>query len=154
MAISKDVLKNMSAEDALNVSIADLPEVGFKPWANGDYKIQFGTPEQDQIGDKPVVKVPYTMLEIVEIADEETGVTPADGAESNITYFLPSGAANIGADFKAIAEANGFSTPLDILQGIAGMQVVITLSTQFKKTDGVVDKSVVYQRVKAINPLM
>ena len=148
MAITKDALKNVSIEDALAMSYDEVPDLGFKAWAHGTYHVVVGQPVQEEVAGKQAIKVPYTLKEIIEI-DEETGAVPAEAAENQLTYFLPSGIANIKQDWEAVNEVNGWTNSLQTMEGIAGIEVAITLSTQKDRNDA----TKIYQRVKAIKQL-
>lgn len=145
--VSKDALKGMSIDEAMNLDFDSIPELGFKLWAEGTYIVIFGNPESDKVGDKDVLKVPYTLSEVVELANagEEA---PDIGTESAITYFLPLGVANLKTDFATIREALGASKPSEIMEKIPGYKAALTVGKRGDKND----KTKFYQTIISIDP--
>lgn len=149
MSLSAEALKSLSAEEALNINIDELPEVGFKIWPDGTYNIIFNEPEMTEVGadKKPRLGIKYVLENVIELADPEA-TEPAAESVNSLGYMLPVGAANMKADFKDIFEATGSKTILELAQQLEGYKGQITLGHRPDKND----KDRVYQTVKALVP--
>lgn len=144
---SFDDLKALSIDDALNLNIDEIPELGIKLWPNGTYAITFKAPELKGEADKKRIVLAFTLDEVGEL--EDAGAQPPEvGAEHSLGYPLPTGVASLRTDFKEVFAAVGASTPSELLDQLNGYKVIATLGQRPDRTD----KTRIYQTVKAIVP--
>ena len=150
--LTKETIKSLTAEEALNLNYEDIPESGFKLWPDGTYHVVFNEPEiQDNVGKdkKSRLAIGYKLVEVMELADPE-GATPEAEAVNNNGYMLPDGISMFRTDFKDLFVATGTKTPLELCGALKDYHAVITLGHRADKNDP--DR--IYQSTKAIAPLV
>ena len=148
--LNKEGLKALSLDEVLNINLDEVPDAGFKIWPDGTYHVVFGEPTVEEVGTekKPRLTIPYSLVEVVELADPEGETVPAEST-GQFGYMLPAGASMFKNDFDEIRAATETTTILEIAGILKEYHALITLGHRFDK----VDKEKVYQSVKAIKPL-
>ena len=148
--LNKEGLKALSLDEVLNINLDEVPDAGFKIWPDGTYHVVFSEPTVEEVGNdkKPRLTIPYTLVEVLELADPE-GETVSAESTGQFGYMLPAGASMFKNDFDEIRAATETTTILEIAGVLKEYHALITLGHRFDK----VDKEKVYQSVKAIKPL-
>lgn len=119
--------------DATLDDIADLPE--FKPFPAGAHRCLL-TLESKEIAGHPAVEATFTLQETIEQSNPEDAPSkPQDTANS--AFFLDNefGQGNLKKLVAPIAEALGYSTLREIVEGTKGVEVLIISAVQIDKND-------------------
>ena len=148
--ITKEALKSLSLDEVLNINLDEVPDAGFKIWPDGTYHVVFSEPTVEEVGNekKPRLTIPYTLVEVLELADPEGETVPAEST-GQFGYMLPGGASMFKNDFDEIRVATQTTTILETAGVLGEYHALITLGHRADKTD----KERIYQSVKAIKPL-
>jgi hypothetical protein len=130
--------------DATLDDIADLPE--FKNYPIGAHKV-LATFTTKQIAGKDAIELSFKYQECMGLADENDAA-PAAGDTCSTMFMLDNefGQGNFKKCAKPFAEALGFRTLRDIIEGVKDVECVILTGLRADKND----KEKLYMQVKEI----
>ena len=119
--------------DATLDDLEDLPE--FKPYAAGAHKV-LATFESKEINGKPAVELSFKYLECLELANPDEA-EPKEGDTSNTMCLLDNeyGRGNLKKLAAPFAEAMGFSSIREIVEGVKDVEVAIVTSLRKDKNN-------------------
>jgi hypothetical protein len=124
--------------------IADLPS--FEPFHPGAHKA-LATFSTKDINGKAAIELSFKLMETIELAD--TTMSPQDpGSEASTMFLLGNefGIGNLKKVAAPFAEAMGFTSIRDIVDGVKDVEVVVVTSVRTDKND----KDKKYLQVKEI----
>lgn len=131
--------------DATLDDIADLPE--FKTYPAGAHRV-LASFDVKEINGKAAIELAFTYLEAIELADANDKAPNANDACS--TMFMMDneyGQGNFKKCAAPFAEAMGFATNREIVEGVKGVECIILTSLRADKND----KTKFYLQVKEIS---
>jgi len=120
---------SIDLDDLLDTTLDDLEDLPeFKPFIPGAHKVQ-ATFSQDKVNNKPVVKLDFTYLELVEAADPDTPEEehPKAGDTSNTIFMLDNeyGRGNLKKCAGYFQEAMGLSTIRDVVDNVKDIECIL-----------------------------